>query len=61
MKLLSTDFFSMGGYGLYVWLSYGVVIVVLAGYLWAAIRKLHKAKRSIYRWFKQNEEENPRF
>jgi len=49
MKLFA-DFFTMGGYGLYVWLAYGVVTVVLVGYLCVSLHKFRKTKRAIYRW-----------
>lgn len=31
-------FLSMGGYGGYVWSSYALTVVVLAGVLWASVR-----------------------
>jgi heme exporter protein D len=36
------DFLAMGGYGLYVWGSYGMLVAVLAGELWA-LRARRKA------------------
>ena len=53
MKLLTTDFFAMGGYGLYVWVSYGVVTTVLVVYLCVSIHKFRKAKRAVHRWLLQ--------
>lgn len=37
----AADFWAMGGYGFYVWGSYGAVVVVIAIELW-----LLKARRS---------------
>ena len=40
-----SEFISMGGYGLYVWGSYGVTLVLLAGeviMLWKRKRELSK-------------------
>jgi heme exporter protein D len=36
-------FFSMGGYGLYVWGSYGVTLLVMVGDQWLARRALKNA------------------
>jgi len=46
-----SQFFSMGGYGLYVWGSYGVTLVLLAG----EVLMLLKRKRTLAR------RENPQF
>jgi heme exporter protein D len=40
-----SEFFSMGGYGLYVWGSYGVTFVLLVG----EVLMLLKRKRSLVR------------
>jgi heme exporter protein D len=40
-----SDFFSMGGFGLYVWGSYGITLVLLAG----EVLMLWKRKRNIVR------------
>ena len=40
-----SDFFSMGGFGLYVWGSYGITFVLLAG----EVLMLWKRKRNIAR------------
>lgn len=40
-----SDFFSMGGYGLYVWGSYLVSVACIAGEIWLILnrrRTLHK-------------------
>ena len=39
------DFLAMGGYGLYVWGSFGMVVLVLAAELWA-LRQRRKALTS---------------
>lgn len=33
------DFFAMGGYGLYVWVSYGFFVVVMGFNLWLPYRQ----------------------
>jgi heme exporter protein CcmD len=40
-----SDFFSMGGFGLYVWGSYGITLVLLAG----EVLMLWKRKRNLKR------------
>ena len=42
-----SDFFAMGGYGLYVWGSYGVTLVVIALELSALRRRRRHALHSI--------------
>jgi heme exporter protein D len=42
-----SDFFAMGGYGLYVWGSYGVTLVVIALELSALRRRRRHALQSI--------------
>ncbi|GBG12923.1 heme exporter protein D [Novimethylophilus kurashikiensis] len=39
------EFFAMGGYGFYVWVSYGLTALCLAGELWM----LHSRRRRIER------------
>jgi heme exporter protein D len=36
-----SKFFSMGGYGLYVWGSYGVTFVLLAGEVLMLLKRKH--------------------
>ena len=36
------EFLSMGGYGFYIWLSYGVVVVVLVYHYFSPLRKRKK-------------------
>jgi heme exporter protein CcmD len=36
------DFISMSGYGAYVWSSYALALVVVAGNLWSARRGLRE-------------------
>ena len=43
----SSDFFAMGGYGLYVWGSYGVVAVWLLMEPWLAARRHRAALDSV--------------
>ena len=40
-------FLAMGGYGLYVWGSYGVAVIVIGLELWALRRRLTAARQSI--------------
>ncbi|OYQ35240.1 heme exporter protein CcmD [Niveispirillum lacus] len=41
------DFFHMGGYAIYVWSSYGVALVVLAGLLMASLSGLRRKERML--------------
>jgi heme exporter protein D len=38
------DFLRMGGYGLYVWGSYVVVLLAVAGEAWSVRRRLQRAQ-----------------
>ncbi|AGI31546.1 TPA: heme exporter protein CcmD [Mannheimia haemolytica] len=48
-----SDFFAMGGYGFYVWLSYGVSFIAMIGLIWLSRREqkaiLAQAKKEIVR------------
>ncbi|HHW7570977.1 TPA: heme exporter protein CcmD [Mannheimia haemolytica] len=48
-----SDFFAMGGYGFYVWLSYGVSFIAMIGLIWLSRREqkaiLAQAKKEIMR------------
>jgi heme exporter protein D len=35
------EFFSMGGYALYVWPCYGIAALVIAGLVWQSLRDWH--------------------
>ncbi|MFA9488573.1 MULTISPECIES: heme exporter protein CcmD [unclassified Mannheimia] len=37
-----SDFFAMGGYGFYVWLSYAVTFIAVGGLIWLS-RREHRA------------------
>ncbi len=37
----------MGGYAAYVWPSYGIVFLVLAGLLWASLRSLARSEEEM--------------
>jgi heme exporter protein D len=39
------DFFSMGGYGLYVWGSYGITTVLIGAEAWLTLRRRQRALR----------------
>lgn len=41
------DFFAMGGYGLYVWGSYGVTLVLMLTEPWLVARRRRRAWRGI--------------
>ena len=45
----ASDFWAMGGYGFYVWGSYGAAVVVIAVELWL----LHARRRSAVAALKQ--------
>ena len=38
------DFVAMGGYGLYIWGSYGVAALCIAVELWALVRRSSRAR-----------------
>lgn len=35
-----SDFFAMGGYGFYVWLSYGITFLVIGLLVWQSCREI---------------------
>ncbi|QHB16753.1 MULTISPECIES: heme exporter protein CcmD [Mannheimia] len=37
-----SEFFAMGGYGFYVWLSYALTFIAIGGLIWLS-RREHKA------------------
>ncbi len=39
------EFFSMGGYGLYVWGSFGVSLLLMIAEPWLAVRRRRRALR----------------
>jgi heme exporter protein D len=41
----ASEFFSMGGYGLYVWGSYGLALLLMAVEPWLAARRHRNALR----------------
>jgi heme exporter protein D len=47
------EFLAMGGYGLYVWTSYGLVFVVLAFNWFATVRRHRELVRGIRRQYKR--------
>jgi heme exporter protein D len=47
------EFFSMGGYGFYVWTSYGLMFVVLGLNLVLAVRRKSEVMKSIARRARQ--------
>ena len=44
-----SDFFNMGGYGFYVWLSYGLSLVVLLGLAVQSLREPKAILREVLR------------
>lgn len=42
-----TDFFNMGGYAVYVWTSYGLMLVVLVGNLVLSYRRQSEVLKSV--------------
>ena len=43
----ASEFFAMGGYGLYVWGSFGVTALALAAEVWLVHRRHAAARQSI--------------
>ncbi len=41
------DFFHMGGYAIYVWSSYGIALLILAGLLMASLSGLRRKERML--------------
>ncbi len=41
------NFLAMGGYGAYVWPSYVLSALVLAGFLWQSLRDLRRYERDL--------------
>lgn len=48
-----SQWFTMGGYSLYIWPAYGVVCVVLVMHLLGLRRQRLKVKRNLVQWFKR--------
>ncbi len=42
-----TEFLAMGGHGFYVWLSYGLTFMVLAGLAWHALGSHKRERRAL--------------
>ena len=42
-----SEFMSMGGYGVYIWSSYGVATVVLGGLLIASLRNMRRSEATV--------------
>ena len=42
-----TEFFQMGGHGGYIWPAYGVSAIILAGFLFATLRRYRRLKKQI--------------
>ena len=42
-----SDFISMGGYGFYVWLSFGTCALILLGILISSLRETKRIKASV--------------
>jgi heme exporter protein D len=45
-----SDFLAMGGYGLYVWGSFGVTAAVLAVETWSLAQRRRRAIRDVHNW-----------
>jgi heme exporter protein D len=43
----ASEFFAMGGYGLYVWGSYGVALVVMLIEPWLAAQRTRRARSEV--------------
>ncbi|WP_046003890.1 heme exporter protein CcmD [Pseudoalteromonas rubra] len=42
-----SDFFHMGGYAFYVWLSFGSCAFILLGLVWASLNDAKRIKREV--------------
>ncbi len=42
-----SEFLAMGGYGFYVWLSYGACVVILAGLGWQSYARNQALKQAV--------------
>jgi len=42
-----TDFLHMGGYGVYVWPSYAIALIIIVANVWAPLRDHKKLLRDI--------------
>ncbi|MFH1818313.1 MAG: heme exporter protein CcmD [Pseudomonadota bacterium] len=49
-----SDFWAMGGYGLYVWGSYGAALLCVAGELWLLRRRRRETLRMLERLNQSN-------
>ena len=54
-----SDFFSMGGYGNYVWLSYGLSFLVIVLNVWWAFLRSARVKRRLTHRGEQPEPARP--
>lgn len=45
--------FTMGGYGFYVWLAYGIVFVILGISCWETNYQRKRIRKKLQNWFKQ--------
>lgn len=48
-----SDFFNMGGHGLYVWLSYGLGLVIILLSVLVPLQQGKVQRRSLYRRFQR--------
>ena len=46
-----SDFFAMGGYGLYVWGSFGVTAAALVGEMWLIRRRQRELRATLHNEF----------
>ncbi|MFZ2649135.1 MAG: heme exporter protein CcmD [Burkholderiaceae bacterium] len=53
----ASEFFAMGGYGLYVWGSYLVTLAVMSIEPWLAVQRHHRARQDV---IGQSEQEGSR-
>jgi len=50
-KLIMTEFFSMGGYGAFVWSAYGLALVILSFNLIRAVGCERRLRKDMARYF----------
>lgn len=51
-----SEFFHMGGYGFYVWSSYGLALLVLLLNLYLPLRKRKTVRRLLYEFLRLKEQ-----
>jgi heme exporter protein D len=53
-----SNFFAMGGYGLYVWCAYGAAALILAYNIYSARRRERNVRRELQEMLRLNQTES---